>query len=149
MSLRVYLVGLYFHLVSGLEECQVDSDCFSPDVYCLDGYCDGHCIPCKNFLRQPPYSGGCAKNKEDCGSCVPGAAPEEHVGFQHAFRCEMIHESVPVDSGMIPQWLAWTAIGLASVLFVWVVFRCIRRIRRIRRTKKSNIDRVMLQQMLP
>ncbi|KZR97679.1 Uncharacterized protein APZ42_007311, partial [Daphnia magna] len=52
------------------------------------------------------YLGGCAKNKEDCGSCIPGAAPEEHVGFQHAFRCEMIHESAPIDCGLIPQWLA-------------------------------------------
>lgn len=148
--LWVYLVGLLLHLVSGLEECQIDSDCFSSDVYCLDGYCDGHCIPCQNFLRQPPYLGGCAKNKEDCGSCIPGAAPEEHVGLQHAFRCEMIHESGPIDCGLIPQWLAWTAIIVAAVLFIWVVFRLIRRIRHIHRTKKPNKDRVaMLQQMLP
>lgn len=78
------------------------------------------------------------------------AAPEEHVGLQHAFRCEMIHESGPIDWGLIPQWLAWTAIIVASVLFIWVVFRLIRCICRIHRTKKSNKDHVaMLQQMLP
>ncbi|XP_045034673.1 uncharacterized protein LOC116930664 [Daphnia magna] len=71
----VYLVGLLLHLVSGLEECQIDSDCFSSDVYCLDGYCDGHCIPCQNFLRQPPYLGGCAKNKEDLWLVYPRGCP--------------------------------------------------------------------------
>lgn len=110
----VYLVGLFLPLISGLEECREDVDCLTQGTYCLQGFCDGHCIPCQQFLRNPPYSGDCAKREEDCGSCLPNTVAEELVGMRHAFQCKKVDE-VSTQSFTIFGWPVWT-LGVGTTL---------------------------------
>ncbi|XP_057374231.1 uncharacterized protein LOC130695116 isoform X2 [Daphnia carinata] len=108
-----------------LVTCRKDSECLTPGTYCLDGFCDGHCIPCEKFLRQPPHSGGCAKREEDCGSCIPGTVAEELVGMRHAFRCKKSENFIPATTQSsltepftISKWLTGTLIVVTLALFV-------------------------------
>lgn len=112
--------------VHGLEteKCREDAECLTQGTYCLQGFCDGHCIPCQQFLRNPPYSGDCAKHEEDCGSCLPNTRAEELVGMRHAFRCKKVDEFIPAINTQqpftIPEWLTWTLSVVAVALTVTV-----------------------------
>ncbi|XP_045034666.1 uncharacterized protein LOC116930644 isoform X1 [Daphnia magna] len=121
--LCISLVSL-FPFVHGLEICREDAECLTQGTYCLQGFCDGHCIPCQQFLRNPPYSGDCAKHEEDCGSCLPNTVAEELVGMRHAFRCKKVDEFIPAINTQqpftIPEWLTWTLSVVAVLLTVTV-----------------------------
>ncbi|KAI9559595.1 hypothetical protein GHT06_013600 [Daphnia sinensis] len=102
----------HFPFSHGLEICREDTECSTPDNYCFNGFCE-YCIPCQQFLRQPPYSGACAKHEEDCGPCLPGAVAEELVRMRYDFRCKKVDELISGSSTTqpftIPDWATWTS----------------------------------------
>lgn len=63
------------------QPCLKDGDCTPQDVdtYCLNGRCDGHCLPCGELYHRQPPAKGCAKSPGDCGPCLPGTLAEELV----------------------------------------------------------------------
>ncbi|XP_057365825.1 uncharacterized protein LOC130686702 isoform X2 [Daphnia carinata] len=116
----MFFVLVQFLPNQALETCRRDAECTTPGTYCLGGFCDGHCIPCHQFLRNPPYSGDCAKREEDCGTCVPGTVAEELVGMRHAFRCKKAEDPIPYPKPAftVPEWrtLTFSVVGLTVVL---------------------------------
>lgn len=124
-----------------LGNCVHDKDCYISNTYC---YQTGKCVLCTDCsLHQRRNATGvsCAKNKDQCGDCLPGKKAE--INFDKSLTCG-IHDSnfpnteiVTTDSttnSLAPDqnqnssstgWFIYSCIGIASVLLITFIIYAI------------------------
>lgn len=123
-----------------LGSCVHDKDCYISNTYC---YQTGKCVLCTDcsvHQRRNATGVSCAKNRDQCGDCLPGKKAE--INFDKSFTCIGIHDSnfpsteiVRTDSttnsfdadqdenSSSTGWLIYSCIGIASALLIsFIIF---------------------------
>jgi len=120
------------------QSCSIDNDCSHPGMYC---YKSGMCVECSDCSKYNRQAGnGCAKEKNQCGLCLPGMEKVENI--DGTFSCEpsgTITPSTHAPTMEDPSTTLYIILGSVGLAMFFITIVCVYFCRKYYHSKTFNL----------